>query len=190
MNKKTKSMLIVLLMLVGGAAAWFSLRQQASPEFATVNELAETLIDEENSLSESERNEGWTEVKQKWEFLTKLEQKTLMAKIQAREIETRNQFFELETEEERNAFLDKELDRWDAKKRPDGKAKKKGGDKTKSGRNKTADASKKRIDHDALREKLRDHLDSKTADERAKERIYWTALKDRWAKRHGDKSTK
>lgn len=183
MNKKKIYLLLVLLLLIGGAVAWTSLRAKESPEFTQVKQLQEKLLNDK-SLPKSERNAGWREVKQKWSSLSESEQKTLTAQREKREKDQIDRFFALETDEEREALLDEVIDEFRKEKEvkeEDKKDKKKQGSKGKGKRGGKGIPS----DPEAMRAKLRNHLDSKSADDRAKESIYYRALKERWAERYG-----
>jgi hypothetical protein len=185
MNKKKICLLLVLLLLIGGVVAWTSLRAKESPEFTQVKQLQEKLLNDK-SLPKSERNEGWREVKQKWSSLSESEREILAAQHEKRKKDQIDRFFALETEEERVALLDEVIDEFRKEKEGKEEDKKTQGSKGKGKRG----GKGKPSDPEAMRAELRNYLDSKSADDRVKEGIYYRALKERWAERYGHQRKK
>ncbi len=181
-NRRKIVMLLLPLLLLGGAVAWLAFGEKESPEFARIQQLQEKLIDDE-TLTESEREEGWAEVKRTWPTLSEREQNMLKARQDRKKRAQMDRFFGLATEEERGAYLDTLIDAWEEK-----AAEKKVATQAKNsnkGNSERKKAPGKPSDPDAMRAGLRKYLDATSPDERVKERIYWTALKERWAARHG-----
>lgn len=180
-NKKTIVVLLLTLLIISAGIGWLAFREKESPEFARIKRLQEKLINDE-TLTESERAAGWAEVKQTWPLLSESEQEALKARHNRKEREQMDRFFELETKEERIAYLDNVIDALEEQ-----AAEKK---KTQQGKNRDNDDAKrkkpqsKQRDPEAIRAGLRKYLDSTSPDERVKRRIYWTAVKRRWAVRH------
>ena len=195
MNKKTLGLLVLVLLLVGGVVAWWASADRELPEFTHVQQLQEKLMHDE-TMTGADRDEGWREVKQKWSTFSQREQQALEAQRLKKDQSQMDAYFELETEEERLAHIDEVIDQWDKKaEQKKSSTNKSGGnkktnsdaDKNREQRKKKEYAKEKRSDPEAMREMLRGHLDNHSPDERVRSRIYWTAVKSRWAERHGEK---
>ena len=189
MNKRNVGIALAVLFFLGGIGTWKLMGDGESAEFTKIERLQHKLINDK-TISDEERDAGWKEVKQKWSSFSPEEQRKLRSQHGEKKSEGVDKYFALETEEERLAHIDQLIDEWEAEmsnKDADQKSsKKKDGDsKTKKQSAKNDGGKKKQYDHDAMREGLRNHLDGKSADERAKERIYWRTVKQRWAERHG-----
>ena len=189
MNKRNIGIALALLFFLGGIGTWKLMGDGESAEFTKMEQLQDKLINDK-TISDEERDAGWKEVKQKWSSFSPEEQRKLMSQHGKKKNEGVAKYFELETEEERLAHIDQVIDEWEAemskKEAAQKGSKKKGGDSKSKNQSAKSDGGKeKQYDHDAMREGLRNYLDSKTADERAKERIYWKTIKQRWAERHG-----
>lgn len=191
MNKRKFGFSLLFVLLIGGIIARATQREKESPEFSRVKKLQEKLLNDE-TLTQSERDAGWKEVKHTWSTLPKREQSILMAAHEQKERKQMQRFFELETQEERIAYLDSVIDQLDEKAAKQKKARQNEVDdeerkKKQSRKGSKLAANGKLHDPEAERAGLRNHLDATTADDRAKKRVYYTALKRRWAERHGVK---
>ena len=189
MNRKTIGSALALLLLIGSAGIWTLFADGESAEFTHIKQLQNKLINDD-TLSDAEREAGWREVKKNWSSFSEEEQRQLKLEGNKKKQQNIDAYFALEAEEERLAHIDKVIDEWDAAMK-DGKTKRRNPKDESAAKKKQANekggGKSKQYDQDSLRDGLRDHLDSKTADERAKERVYWTEVKKRWAERHGSR---
>ena len=185
MNRRSLSLALLGLLVVVSIIAWAIQRRGHSATFTEIEALQAKLL-HDDSLTESQRDAGWRTVKQKWSTLSVGEQRLLKSQHEQEERKQINDYFALDDAEERIAYLDNALDQWESKTREKNQS---ANDKTTKKDNKKQRGgvrTKGKVhDPEAARIGLRTYLDSSTADERARKRVYYTELKQRWAERHG-----
>ena len=159
--------------------AWW--RDRESPEMKEARQMQEKLLDETatNSMTEEQQVHAWTELKAKSKALSNEEQTQLWQQYKGRAMKEKREhldrFFSLKTKEQRDAFLDADIDReraYGKKKRSNQTAKRKT-----AATNQLKKSSSPSTEQQ--REKLSQYLNSTTADQRGQTWAYWEAMKER-----------
>lgn len=111
MSRNKKTVIALVLLMIGGGAAWAFLPSGPDPQLVKVQQLQQKLFSPDSKLTDAERREGFSELRQEAEKLTPEQQGQLMREnpMAKRFQQTINDYFNA-PEKERVAMLDKQID--------------------------------------------------------------------------------
>ncbi len=111
MSRNKKTLIALVLLAIGGTAAWAFLPWGPDPQLVKVQQLQQKLFDENSKLTDAERRQGFDQMRQEAEKLTPEQQSQVMREnpMAKRFQQSIVDYFDA-SDKERVAMLDKQID--------------------------------------------------------------------------------